>query len=119
MVDLRFANSVHIMLALANAVAEEKLLTSSQLAVGLKVNPALIRKLLIPLAQSGLVETFKGKMGGARLAKSPRQISLGQIYKAVVDSDLIHEPSRYNAQCPIGSCMDKVFNQVASGMESA
>lgn len=119
MVDLRFANSLQIMLALGYAKEEGTLMSSAQLAVGLKMNPAAVRKLLIPLSQAGLINTFKGKAGGAEIAKAPKQISLRQIYQAAVDSDLVNGPEKFNSSCPIGSCMSKVFHQVTSGMESA
>ena len=119
MVDLRFANSLPIMLALAYAKDSGELMSSAQLATGLKVNPALIRKLLIPLAQAGLINTFKGKTGGAEIAKPPKQINLRQIYETAVDSELVNGPEKFNHSCPIGSCMGKVFTQITSGMETA
>lgn len=119
MVDLRFANSLQIMLALAYAKESGEILSSARLATGLRVNPALVRKLLIPLARAGLINTFKGKTGGAELAKAPKQISLRQIYETAVDSELVNGPEKFNQGCPIGSCMGKVFTQITSGMENA
>jgi Rrf2 family protein len=42
-----------------------------------------LEKLLIELRRSGLVESIRGAQGGYRLARSPSQISLGQILEAV------------------------------------
>jgi Rrf2 family protein len=42
-----------------------------------------LEKLLIELRRAGLVESIRGAQGGYRLARSPAQISLGQILEAV------------------------------------
>jgi Rrf2 family iron-sulfur cluster assembly transcriptional regulator len=54
-----------------------------------------LEKLLINLRRAGLVESVRGAQGGYRLAKSPRDISLGQILEAVgevVDPLPRHDP---------------------------
>jgi Rrf2 family transcriptional repressor of oqxAB len=107
------------MLTLAAAYESKERLTSATLAGGVKVHPALVRRLLIPLAAAGLVETFKGKVGGARLGRSPKQINLREIFEAAVDSELVCGPKRFNGACKVGSCMNKVFAGVVEGMESA
>jgi Rrf2 family transcriptional regulator, iron-sulfur cluster assembly transcription factor len=45
-----------------------------------------LEKLLIELRRSHLVSSVRGAQGGYRLAKSPAQISLGQILEAVGES---------------------------------
>lgn len=42
-----------------------------------------LEKLLIEMRRAGLVESIRGVRGGYRLARSPAQISLGQILEAV------------------------------------
>lgn len=42
-----------------------------------------LEKLLIELRRAGLVESIRGSQGGYRLARSPADISLGQILEAV------------------------------------
>ncbi|GAB4366378.1 MAG: Rrf2 family transcriptional regulator [Elainellaceae cyanobacterium] len=42
-----------------------------------------LEKLLIELRRAGLVESVRGSQGGYRLARSPAQISLGQVLEAV------------------------------------
>jgi Rrf2 family transcriptional regulator, iron-sulfur cluster assembly transcription factor len=42
-----------------------------------------LEKLLIELRRAGLVESVRGAQGGYKLARSPAQISLGQILEAV------------------------------------
>ncbi|MGB3789071.1 MAG: RrF2 family transcriptional regulator [Phormidesmis sp.] len=45
-----------------------------------------LEKLLIELRRSHLIDSVRGAHGGYRLAKSPAQISLGQILEAVGES---------------------------------
>ena len=42
-----------------------------------------LEKLLIEMRRAGLVESVRGATGGYQLARSPAQISLGQILEAV------------------------------------
>lgn len=42
-----------------------------------------LEKLLIAMRQAGLVKSIRGVQGGYQLARSPSQISLGQILEAV------------------------------------
>lgn len=42
-----------------------------------------LEKLLIEMRRAGLVESVRGSQGGYKLARSPAQISLGQILEAV------------------------------------
>jgi Rrf2 family protein len=54
-----------------------------------------LEKLLIELRRAGLVVSVRGAQGGYQLARSPAQISLGQILEAVgeqADPLFRHEP---------------------------
>ena len=60
-----------------------------------------LEKLLIELRRSGLVESVRGSQGGYRLARSPAQISLGQILEAVgetIDPLPKHSPEAEQAE---------------------
>lgn len=108
------------MLSLAvHAKRGGELATSQDLAGSLGTNPALVRKLLVPLAQAGLIETFKGKNGGVRIAKPPKQITLRDIYEAAVDKDIACARETTSETCLIGACMKSVFTGIVGGMESA
>jgi Rrf2 family transcriptional regulator, iron-sulfur cluster assembly transcription factor len=45
-----------------------------------------LEKLLIEMRRAGLVRSIRGSQGGYQLARSPSQISLGQILEAVGES---------------------------------
>ncbi len=118
--DLRFATSIHIMIYLANTQKTGQLLmSSSELANGLNANPALIRKLLGPLVEAGLVETVQGKAGGARLAKPAKLITLKDIYVACIDREIAFSRENINQKCPISCSMKVLFAGIADGMEKA
>ncbi len=81
MVDTRFSVSIQIMMALAYC-GEDELSSSETLAKSLKTNPTFIRKLVSGLVEHELVQSYRGKGGGIKLAKSPDKISLNDIYLA-------------------------------------
>ncbi|MDA3616743.1 Rrf2 family transcriptional regulator [Polluticaenibacter yanchengensis] len=99
--NTRFATAIHILTILA--ADKDAWLNSDYIAGSINVNPVIVRKELIVLQQAGLVESRKGKDGGARLSKSPRQITLTDIYKAVKNSDILGKKNlNTNPKCPVG-----------------
>ena len=119
MVDYRFSTSLHIMLALAYMARRdpERLVSSSELASSTKSNPTLIRQLLVPLNEAGLIKTYRGKNGGVALAKDAKEVSLRQIYEASFNSKLMLSRGGGNENCPIGSNIHCVFDHVMGQME--
>ncbi|QRV25288.1 RrF2 family transcriptional regulator [Marinomonas foliarum] len=119
MVDYRFSTSLHIMLALAYRSRRnpEKLVSSSDLATSTKSNPTLIRQLLVPLNEAGLIKTYRGKSGGVALAKDARDVSLREIYEASFSSKLMLSRGMGYEGCPIGSNIHCVFDHVLGEME--
>ncbi|KYG62745.1 transcriptional regulator [Bdellovibrio bacteriovorus] len=116
MVDQRFSVSVHIMTVLAYHKGE--LLTSDQLANSIRTNPTVIRRLVSRLVDAGLLESFKGKSGGVKILKSPKEISLKEIYTAVCDKKLIATPDKEPMkQCLVSCNMGKLMDEVANGIE--
>lgn len=117
MVDQRFSVSIHIMTALAFHKGE--LMTSEQLASSIRTNPTVVRRLLAKLVDAGLIESYKGKSGGVKLTKSPKEISLKDIYGAVCDKKLIATPDKEPMkQCPVSCNMGKLLDEVVNGIEA-
>jgi Rrf2 family protein len=115
-VDTRFPVSVHIMTNLA--YNEPELVSSEQLAFSIKTNASFIRKLVVSLSNAGLVESVRGKSGGIRLAKKPKEITLDQIYKAVTDNTLINIPDKTpNKSCTISCGMGDVLSTISKEIE--
>lgn len=118
MLDQRFAASVHIMTLLA--VHNDELQTSELLAGYIRANPTVVRRLLGKLVEAGLVDSFKGKAGGVRIAKLPKEITLKDIYKASTDKSLINcRESEPIKACKVSCSMKEIIEGVADGMESS
>lgn len=117
MVDTRFPVSVHIMTTLA--YSQPDLVSSETLATGIKTNPSFIRKLVVQLAAAGLVESCRGKMGGVRLAKKAKDITLDQIYKAVTDDTaLMAVPKKSPSKtCAVSCGMGDILCQISQEIE--
>ncbi len=77
----RFASAVHIMTFLGYIGPDGS--NSKTIARSLKTNPVVVRTLLKDLANQGLVQLRRGRLGGVHLARSPDDIDLGQIYRAI------------------------------------
>lgn len=69
------------MIALACDDTQEQ--NSESIAKKLDTNPAFIRKIMAKLSKAELIETRRGKSGGASLARLPKNISLRDIYTAI------------------------------------
>ena len=88
---VRFPTALQIMLSLALADRTSQL-SSAELAKSLGANPSFVRKLLVPLVQSKLLRSQMGKTGGVRLARPAAEITLRDIYGAVVADTKIWAP---------------------------
>lgn len=45
--------------------------------------PNLLAKVLQRLAQSGIIEAYKGSQGGYRLARSPGEVTLTEVFESI------------------------------------
>jgi Rrf2 family protein len=114
----RFAVAVHVLSLMA--WSEDEALKSEQVADSVNTNPVVIRRMLCELAQNKLVISQTGAMGGSRLARSPEEITLLDVYRAVqcrgVFSLHRQHPSR---RCPVGVNIETVLGQVLEEVDSA
>jgi Rrf2 family transcriptional regulator, repressor of oqxAB len=85
MLDIRFSRALQLMLFLAIGAEEGSArLNSAQLAEELNTNASLVRRLLVPLSDDGLVVCVKGRAGGAELGRPAEWITLADIYRCAV-----------------------------------
>ncbi len=80
--NLQFSIAVHLLAGLACG-CDEKGVTSGHLAQSVNTSASFVRRTLAKLSKAGLVETATGKAGACWLAKSAKQISLLEVYRAV------------------------------------
>jgi len=119
MVDTRFSVSVQIMMTLA--LHSEELLNSDMLSKVLKTNPTFVRKIVSKLVEAGLVESFRGKGGGIKIAKSPHEIRISEIYAAATEQKKLislHKKPVMKA-CPVSCSIKNVMDNIVDGIEDA
>ena len=94
--NLRFSTGIEALVLMATE--PEKFHTSQALAAALVTNPVVVRRLLSALSHAELVVSVKGPSGGSRLARSPKQITLRDIYRALGTGDLLHRGKHESAE---------------------
>ena len=118
--SVQFAVAAHIMAALAYHHGEE--ISSATLAHSVNADPTFVRKSLSKLSKAGLVVTKRGKSGASMLSRSPRQITLLDIYRASA-APLAFAIHSYAVEktCPVScnlkECMAGVLSQAQYSFE--
>jgi Rrf2 family protein len=118
--SVQFTVAAHIMAALAYHHGEE--ISSATLADSVNADPTFVRKSLSKLSKAGLVVTKRGKSGASVLARSPRRITLLDIYRASAapPAFAIHSYPVEKA-CPVSrnlkECMAGVLSQAQYSFE--
>ena len=107
---------LNLTLAHAEGVAQ---LSSTQLADALGTNPSLVRKLLSPLANAGLVRSSFGRDGGIRLDRPADAITLRDIYSAVLGEKSLWAPRAVPHQCLVSSNVERYFVNLAAVADDA
>src|SRR6202041_2690237 len=120
-IDVRFPTALQIMLSLAladrNSISQ---LSSAELAKSLGANPSFVRKLLVPLVQSKLLRSQMGKTGGVRLARPAAEITLRDIYGAVVADTKIWAPrTGIPHRCLVSSNVQGYFEELIDDAQEA
>jgi Rrf2 family protein len=114
----RFAVAVHVLSLMA--WSDEEPLKSEQVAESVNTNPVVIRRMLLELADAGLVVSQTGSLGGSRLANDPAETTLLDVYGALEHGGVfsLHRqpPSR---DCPVGVNIETVLGEVLSEVDSA
>jgi|SoiMetStandDraft_2_1073263.scaffolds.fasta_scaffold209579_2 Rrf2 family protein len=114
----RFAVAVHVLSLMA--WSGEEPLKSEQVAESVNTNPVVIRRMLLELAEAGLVVSQTGSLGGSRLANDPAKTTLLDIYRALGYGGVfsLHKqpPSR---DCPVGVNIETVLGEVLLEVDSA
>lgn len=106
--NTRFSMAVHIMTALAY-LAEK--VSSDLLAQTVNTNPVVVRRILGDLSRAGLIVADRGKHGGFRLARGAEEITLLDIYRAVMDAQPLVSlhTNPENPQCAVSCKVRKVL----------
>jgi Rrf2 family protein len=118
--SVQFAVAAHIMAALGYFHGKE--LSSATLADSVNADPTFVRKSLSKLSKAGLVVTKRGKSGASMLSRSPRQITLLDIYRASAapPAFAIHSypvEKRCPVSCHLKECMSELLSQAQNSFE--
>src|SRR5580692_9991879 len=119
--NVQFTVAAHIMTALGFFHGQE--IASAALAESVNADPTFVRKSLSKLSKAGLITTTRGKNGASRLARSPKQITLLDIYRASAapPTFAIHRYPAYK-RCPVSSnikgCMSSVLEKAQHSFEN-
>lgn len=112
------ASAIHIMSFIAYAGEEGT--KSEAIAKSLKTNPVAVRKLLKLLDHEGLVELRQGRRGGVGLRRAAKDITLGQIYKAVESEDGIFAMrNQVHEGCVVACTMKKSLGPIFDAANDA
>lgn len=118
MSNSRFPISLHILTLLNEA--KGGVVSSEYLAGSININPVLVRKEIMNLRKHGFVESKEGKGGGSFLAKSAKDINLGEVYKSVRGSNVLGQSKNEpNPKCPIGRQINQHLDSLYSDAENA
>jgi len=94
--------------------------TSDMLASSLRTNPVVVRRVLKSLERRGLVEVRAGRHGGVALVRSPAEITLEDIYKAVEpDGSLFALRKRGSPRCRVHLAMKTLLPPVFGEADAA
>lgn len=114
--DTKFSSAIHALILISES---ESPMNSDQIAVSVGTNPSYIRKLTTRLSKAGIIEGHRG-ISGFRLRQKPEQISLLDIYKAVMETDSLHLFDLHqnpNDACIVGHNIRPVLGSMFRGME--
>ena len=99
------------------AADPDRLQTSTDIAEKLDTNPVVVRRVLASLQQAKLIESQKGPTGGSRLLRSPKAISLADVYQAVETGSLFHNPKvRATGPVRVNAALDRFFSSAMDAL---
>ena len=96
----RLSDAVHILVFIQQSGSST--VSSSDIAVSICTNPSYVRQIMAKLKAAGLLHSSRGQ-AAPKLGKLPREITLLEIYKAVVkEKPLLHLDTHTNPECGVG-----------------
>jgi DNA-binding IscR family transcriptional regulator len=118
-ISSRFSIAVHILSLIAMSSKDD--CTGDFIAASVNTNPVIIRRIVGMLKKARLVDVRPG-VGGAFLLKSPNEITLLDVYRAVgviEDGKLFHFHDEPNPACPVGRNIESALQTEMMEAQSA
>ena len=116
--DTKFSVAVHVLILISEAPTP---VSSEQMAESVGTNASYIRKILALLKKAEIVDGRRG-ISGYSLTAAPEQLTLLQIYQAVMEEPKIHLLDIHqnpNDQCVVGRHIRPMLTDMFSDMEDA
>lgn len=116
--DTKFSVAVHVLILISESPTP---INSEQMAGSVGTNPSYIRKILALLKKENIVDGHRG-VSGYTMTAAPEQLTLLQIYQAVMEEPKIHLLDIHqnpNDQCVVGRHIRPVLTDMFSDMEDA
>jgi Rrf2 family protein len=119
--SVQFTVAAHVMAALAFFQGKE--IPSATLAESVNADPTFVRKSLSKLSKAGLIITTRGKNGASTLRRSPKRITLLDIYRAsAAPATFAIHTYPVHKNCPISrnikGCMSSVLKKAQDSFEN-
>ncbi|RAU91707.1 Rrf2 family transcriptional regulator [Paenibacillus sp. YN15] len=117
-ISTRLSMAVHTLCLIALLPHE---CTGDFIAGSVNTNPVVIRRIMGMLKKAGLVDVRPG-VGGAYLLRSPEEITLLDIYRAVnaaEEEQLFGIHVNSNIKCPVGRNIEQVLQTEFQAAQSA
>ncbi|MGT2950549.1 transcriptional regulator [Streptococcus cuniculi] len=114
--DTKFSVALHILAMISES---KEVLSSQALATSVGTNPSYIRKVIALLKNAELITSHQGK-SGYQLSKSPKEISLLEIYYATQEVDhirLFQMHQHANQECPVGQHIEGAVAPIFTSVE--
>lgn len=112
----KFANAIHL-LTYAYLRSDRKM-SSKILAQSIGATPVTVRQITSQLSKANLIETKVGS-GKITFLKSPKEITLKEIFETVTNGKLIERNENTNHLCQVGKQMPEILNDEFTLIEDA
>lgn len=97
----------------------DKMQTSADIAEHAGTNPVVVRRVLGKLREAGLLTSEKGHAGGWRLARTPDQITLADVYLALDESLITTGGDMDTPDCSVEYVLQKKVASVMADVEQS
>ena len=116
--DTKFSVAVHVLILISESPTP---INSEQMAESVGTTPSYIRKILALLKKAEIVDGHRG-ISGYRLTVPPEQLTLLQIYRAVMEEPKLHLLDIHqnpNDRCVVGHHIKPVLIDMFADTEDA
>lgn len=99
-------------------VQDDRLVTIAEIAAVHDISKSHLMKVVHQLGLNGHIETVRGKGGGMRLARAPREIVVGNVIRQSENDFALAECFAASATCRIqgACCLPAILNEALSAM---